>query len=76
MTNLEGFRKYGDNGKMMDEIDLRAYIGLLFLVGVFRSRGKAKSSLWDSGEGERKGDFPCHDAIESLSHFLNNATIW
>jgi hypothetical protein len=25
MTNLQGFRKYGDNWKKMDEIDLRAY---------------------------------------------------
>ncbi|XP_070968134.1 piggyBac transposable element-derived protein 4-like, partial [Oncorhynchus clarkii lewisi] len=32
MTHLEGFRTYGDNWKRMDEIDLRAYIGLLILV--------------------------------------------
>ena len=31
MRNLEGFHIYGDNWKRMDEIDLRAYIGLLIL---------------------------------------------
>ena len=51
MTNLEGFRKYGDNWKMMDEIDLRAYIGLLILAGVYRSRGEATCSLWDTESG-------------------------
>ncbi|KAL7849238.1 hypothetical protein SRHO_G00208610 [Serrasalmus rhombeus] len=39
--NLEGFRKYGENWKNMDEIDLRGYIGLLILAGVYRSRGEA-----------------------------------
>ncbi|KAJ8398088.1 hypothetical protein AAFF_G00431650 [Aldrovandia affinis] len=38
MTNLEGFRKYGDSWKRMDETDLHAYIGLLILAGVYRSR--------------------------------------
>lgn len=32
MTNLEGFRKYGDSWKRMDVTDLHAYIGLLILV--------------------------------------------
>ncbi|KAL7867627.1 hypothetical protein SRHO_G00090110 [Serrasalmus rhombeus] len=40
-TKLEGFRKYGENWKNMDEIDLRGYIGLLILAGVYRSRGEA-----------------------------------
>ncbi|KAJ8393710.1 hypothetical protein AAFF_G00057630 [Aldrovandia affinis] len=40
MTNLEGFRKYGDSWKRMDETDLHAYIGLLILAGVYRSRGR------------------------------------
>jgi hypothetical protein len=50
MSNLEGFLKYGDNWKRMDEIDLRAYIqvGLLILAGVHRSRGEATCSLLDA----------------------------
>ena len=51
MTNLEGICKYGDNWKRMDEIALRAYIGLLILVGVYRSRGEAKCSLCDVESG-------------------------
>ena len=51
MTNLEGFRKYGDSWKRMDEVDLYAYIGLLILAGVYRSRGEAAASLWDAESG-------------------------
>lgn len=51
MTNLEGFRKYGDSWKKMDEIDLQAYLGLLILAGVYRSRGEAAASLWDAESG-------------------------
>ncbi|XP_027132677.1 piggyBac transposable element-derived protein 4, partial [Larimichthys crocea] len=51
-TNREGFRKYGKNSwKRMDEIDLHAYMGLLILAGVYRSRGEATASLWDAESG-------------------------
>jgi hypothetical protein len=42
---------YGDNWKRLDEIDLRAYIGLLILAGVYRSRGEATCNLWDAESG-------------------------
>ncbi|XP_061899654.1 piggyBac transposable element-derived protein 4-like [Entelurus aequoreus] len=51
MTNLEGFRKYGDSWKKMDETDLQAYLGLLILAGVYRSRGEAATTLWDAESG-------------------------
>ncbi|XP_061923076.1 uncharacterized protein LOC133662903 [Entelurus aequoreus] len=51
MTNLEGFHKYGDSWKKMDETDLQAYLGLLILAGVYRSRGEAATSLWDAESG-------------------------
>ncbi|XP_053274074.1 piggyBac transposable element-derived protein 3-like, partial [Pleuronectes platessa] len=51
MTNLEGRRKYGDGWKGMDATDLRAYVGLLILAGVYRSRGEAAASLWDAESG-------------------------
>ncbi|KAE8280226.1 hypothetical protein D5F01_LYC20780 [Larimichthys crocea] len=35
----------------MDEIDLHAYMGLLILAGVYRSRGEATASLWDAESG-------------------------
>ncbi|KAL6100943.1 uncharacterized protein ACO6RY_07977 [Pungitius sinensis] len=51
MTNLEGRRRYGDDWKGMDRVDLRAYVGLLILAGVYRSRGEAAASLWDAESG-------------------------
>ncbi|CAJ1061405.1 piggyBac transposable element-derived protein 3-like%2C partial [Xyrichtys novacula] len=51
MTNLEGRRKIGDGWKRMDAVDLRAYIGLLLLAAVYRSRGEASASLWDAESG-------------------------
>lgn len=51
MTNLEGVRKYGDGWQAMDGTDLHAYIGLLILAGVYRSRGEAAASLWDAENG-------------------------
>ena len=51
MTKREGRRKYGDEWKWMDETDLRAYVGLLILAGVCRSRGEAAPSLWAAESG-------------------------
>ncbi|XP_020359447.1 piggyBac transposable element-derived protein 4-like [Oncorhynchus kisutch] len=51
MTNLHGARKYGDGWRPMDTTDLRAYLGLLILAGVYRSRGEAAASLWDAESG-------------------------
>ncbi len=52
MTNLEGVRRYGrDRWKPMDAIDLRAFVGLLILAGVYRLRGEATASLWDAESG-------------------------
>ena len=51
MTNREGHRKYGGEWRGMDETDLRAYVGLLILAGVYRSRGEAVTSLWDTESG-------------------------
>ncbi|XP_052360982.1 piggyBac transposable element-derived protein 4-like [Oncorhynchus keta] len=51
MTNLHGARKYGDGWRPMDATDLRAYLGLLILAGVYRSRGEAAASLWDAESG-------------------------
>nr|XP_046210847.1 piggyBac transposable element-derived protein 4-like [Oncorhynchus gorbuscha] len=51
MTNLHWARKYGDGCRPMDATDLRAYLGLLILAGVSRSRGEAAASLWDAESG-------------------------
>ncbi|KAM3595866.1 uncharacterized protein V6R79_004187 [Siganus canaliculatus] len=51
MTNLEGKRIYGDNWKEVTQTDIRAYVGLLILTGVYRSRNESTSSLWDAESG-------------------------
>ncbi|XP_059415375.1 piggyBac transposable element-derived protein 4-like [Carassius carassius] len=48
MTNLEGSRVFGEKWKPLDLIDLNAYIGLLILAGVYRSKGEATASLWST----------------------------
>ncbi|XP_046872053.1 piggyBac transposable element-derived protein 4-like, partial [Hypomesus transpacificus] len=50
-TNREGYLKRGEEWKAMDASDLRAYIGLLILAGVYKSRGEAAASLWDAQSG-------------------------
>ncbi|XP_067115864.1 piggyBac transposable element-derived protein 4-like [Osmerus mordax] len=50
-TNREGYLKRGEEWKFMDATDLRAYLGLLILAGVYKSRGEAAASLWDAQSG-------------------------
>ena len=51
MTNLEGRRVYGDEWKDYDVTHLQAYIGLLILAGVYKSKGEATASLWAAETG-------------------------
>ncbi|CAJ1086718.1 activating transcription factor 7-interacting protein 1 isoform X3 [Xyrichtys novacula] len=64
MTNVEGVRHYGQEWKTMDVTDLHAYIGLVILAGVYRSRGEAASSLWNDETGR-----PIFRATMSLGKF-------
>ncbi|XP_039468119.1 piggyBac transposable element-derived protein 4-like [Oreochromis aureus] len=50
MTNLEADRRRPaiDGWKPMGRVEFRAYVGLLVLAGVYRSRGEACESLWDA----------------------------
>lgn len=45
MTNLQGLRTV-ENWSPLTPQELRAYIGLLILAGMYRSRHEATSSLW------------------------------
>ncbi|XP_062414083.1 piggyBac transposable element-derived protein 4-like isoform X2 [Pungitius pungitius] len=78
MTNLEGRRRYGDDWKGMDRVDLRAYVGLLILAGVYRSRGEAAASLWDAESGRAifRATMPLKDfhAYSTLLRFDNRET--
>ncbi|XP_026017116.1 piggyBac transposable element-derived protein 4-like [Astatotilapia calliptera] len=53
MTNLEAGRRRPaiDGWKPMGRVEFRAYLGLLVLAGVYRSRGEACESLWDAESG-------------------------
>ncbi len=51
ITNLEGKRVYGDSWNDVDWTEIEAFIGLILLVVVYRSRNKALTSLWDVETG-------------------------
>ena len=73
MTNREDRRKYCDEWRGMDETDLRAYVGLLILVGVYRSPGRGCRQ--PVGHRERPGDISCHDAPKTLPNVLQTAAL-
>ncbi|XP_023804788.1 uncharacterized protein LOC111946351, partial [Oryzias latipes] len=54
--------------KPMDEIELRAYVGMLILAGVYRSRGEALVSLWEPECGR-----PIFGATMSLRSFYQRS---
>lgn len=64
MTNLEGRRVFQEKWKPLDPTDLHAYIGILVLAGVYRSKGEATASLWDEENGR-----PIFRATMSLETF-------
>ncbi|XP_027874871.1 piggyBac transposable element-derived protein 4-like [Xiphophorus couchianus] len=51
MTNLEGRRVFGENWKELDKMHLHAYLGVLILSGVFKSKDESTASLWDTETG-------------------------
>lgn len=64
MTNREGIKRYGQAWKTIDVTQLHAYIGLLILAGVYRSKGEAASRLWNADTGR-----PIFRATMSLEMF-------
>ncbi|XP_034085017.1 piggyBac transposable element-derived protein 4-like isoform X2 [Gymnodraco acuticeps] len=50
MTNLQGGRSVA-NWSDVDATDIRAYIGLLILAGVYKSKGESTRSLWVDHSG-------------------------
>lgn len=49
-TNLHGRRRCED-WRDVDEVEMRAYIGILILAGVYRSRHEATRSMWEEKTG-------------------------
>ncbi|XP_070773707.1 piggyBac transposable element-derived protein 4-like [Enoplosus armatus] len=71
MTNLEGRRVYGDTWKEVDPVNIEAYVGVLILCGVYRSRNESASSLWDADTG--RAIFPATMSLQTfhiLSHVI------
>ncbi|XP_041850284.1 uncharacterized protein LOC121645717 [Melanotaenia boesemani] len=50
-TNLDGQRTDGEGWEDISMMELKAFIGLLILVGVYRSRDETTRSLWAEGTG-------------------------
>ena len=50
-TNEEGRRVYNENWNEMDYVELIAFLGLLILTGVYRSRSEPVSHLWNTESG-------------------------
>ncbi|KAJ8402477.1 hypothetical protein AAFF_G00365600 [Aldrovandia affinis] len=48
---MEGRRVYGANWKELYGTHLHAYMGVLILAGVYRSRDESTASLWDAETG-------------------------
>ena len=69
MTNLK-WRHSLKDWTNVDSTELRAYICLLILAGVFRSKGETTLSLWDEQRGCAifRDTMPCH-----RFHEINNA---
>ncbi|XP_060786554.1 piggyBac transposable element-derived protein 3-like [Neoarius graeffei] len=51
MTNLEGRHVLGERWKDLDYIHLHAYLGVLILAGVYKSKDESTASLWDAETG-------------------------
>ncbi|XP_051982284.1 piggyBac transposable element-derived protein 4-like [Xyrauchen texanus] len=67
MTNLEGRRVYGEGWKDFDVTDLQAYIELLILAGVYKSKGEATASLWNADTG--RAIFPATMSLKTFHVF-------
>lgn len=47
MTHLEGRWVYKDAFEEVDRMNIQAYVGILILSGVYRSKNESTISLWD-----------------------------
>lgn len=50
-SNIEGKNVFGDRWKDLNNVDLEAFVGLLLLSGVYKSRNESTKSLWDATTG-------------------------
>lgn len=57
ITNLERRCVFGQVWRELDETHLHAYLGLLILAGVYKSKDESTAGLWDA---DRQGHIPSH----------------
>lgn len=70
MTHLEGKQVYGDIWNDVSWTEIEAFIGLILLAGVYRSRNEALTSLWEAETGRS-----IFQAVTSLKKFQQLARI-
>lgn len=47
MTNIEGNRVFGVNWKNIDDTDMKAFFGMLLLMGVYRSNNESLDEIFE-----------------------------
>lgn len=50
-TNRQGRRTFGNGFKALDYAEMKAFIGLLILRGVYRAAGESTDELWSAKHG-------------------------
>lgn len=63
-SNEEGLRVFGDDWIPIDDDEFHAYLGLLYLAGVYRSNGESTEELWHPVDGRK-----IFRAVMSLKRF-------
>ena len=66
-TNIEGTKIKHEQWKATSQVELRAFIGLLLLRGVYKASGESTEELW-SADGRR--DFPSTMSFNRFVHYI------
>jgi hypothetical protein len=70
MSNIEGKKVFADSWIEITEVELKAYVGLLLLAGVYRSAAEATEELWHTTDGRK-----IFRAVMSNRRFMNISTV-
>lgn len=62
---IEGKEMFDDSWKNLNNVDLEAFIGLLLLSGVYKSRNESTESKWDATMG--RNDFRATMPLENIT---------
>lgn len=73
MTNLDERRVLGEKWEEVDKIHLDAYLGLLILAGVYKSKDESTASLWNAETG--RVYISCHSVSGDFLYFRQSNPI-